>query len=292
MPQVWKQIIKPGSFKTANGWVTFSADRVKNMFRTGKAMLAHNLATPLPLEHDGSTPLSAAQRRARSVSHNTGWVQDWRLNADDSLDALLDVAWLPEAKNDAEIAHRLERTIKYVSPYIMPTYEAGDGKTFTDAIAHVALTAQPVWHEQQPFQAVGMARGFALSLKTWRLAMPLDPQIAEPNEATDEELGEPQSVDQLLANLKSLIDDCEGDVAAAIRACHSHLTVHHPDAREEEEEEGFNPNNDNDGQPMPAAPEPQYTALSRRGAGRRARAEYDPYGKFLNPHHPKNPNSH
>lgn len=156
MPRVRKQVLAPGWYWTEKGPVEFTSADVQHFCAQGKAMLAAGLDCPVPLEHqDDAKPLDRAARLARSVSHNTGFVADYAIEPDGSLWADVDVNWLPEAKNDAEILHRLNTTIKFVSPEILPEFVAGDGTRFERVISHLALTPAPVWAGQAPFGGDG-----------------------------------------------------------------------------------------------------------------------------------------
>jgi hypothetical protein len=171
--KIRKQILAPGTYWTGTGPVEFTTEDIRALYATGRAMLAAGISVPVPLEHQANcTPLSQAERAARSVSHNCGFVESWEIAADGSLNAVLDVSYLPGAKDDADIRQRLEKTIKYVSPEIRPSFTDGTGRTWENVIGHVALTPIPVWAGQRPFGAANNVPAVAMSAfpraRAWR----------------------------------------------------------------------------------------------------------------------------
>src|SRR5262245_58975956 len=124
MPLVWKHLLGPGVFwaRRDDGTpvpVEFSLDDVKHFHRAGKAMLSAGEHVPIPLEHQkGAGPVSRADRLAKAVLNNTGWVGGYRMDRRNHLWVGLDV-------KDPEVAKKLDTTIKYVSPYIAPEYVSG-----------------------------------------------------------------------------------------------------------------------------------------------------------------------
>src|SRR3990167_884428 len=141
MPRYWKQLLAPGSFTVrcvpckgrgesdgeqcpfcAGAGVRtaeFTADDCRQLHETGKAMLSAGLKIPIPLEHQaGADPLAA------SVAFNSGFVGDYHLDDDGTLWGGLDIEAIPDpaggsgVNDEASIRHRLEKTIRYVSPSI------------------------------------------------------------------------------------------------------------------------------------------------------------------------------
>jgi N12 class adenine-specific DNA methylase/uncharacterized protein (DUF3820 family) len=134
--------------------VQFTADDCRTLYDSGKAMLSAGLQIPIPLEH--RLNVDEDGRLASTVSHNAGFVGDYQLDPDGSLWGGLDIDFIPDPtggqgwRDPADIQHRLEKTIRYVSPSIVPGFRDGTGKLW-DGITHVALTPVPVWHTQAPF---------------------------------------------------------------------------------------------------------------------------------------------
>ncbi len=168
-----KQTIAPGTYWTKDGPVTFTANDVDGMFATGKAMLGAGLSIPVPLEHqDTAKPQTTAERKARSVLFNTGWVKDYEKNSDGSVSTVYELD--PEEinktcvgsdgkpmTNAVELSKKLPTTIKNVSPEILPEFRDGTGRVWKNVISHVALTHKPVWASQKPFGDDG-TKQFAL----------------------------------------------------------------------------------------------------------------------------------
>lgn len=103
--------------------------------------------------------MTQAERLARTVANNTGWIDDVDLDCDNVLWGQLNIGWLPGAQSDAEILHRLKSTIRFVSPEIMPGMTDGSGRTWGPHVSHCALTCSPVWSSQMPFGDVAMSYG-------------------------------------------------------------------------------------------------------------------------------------
>lgn len=158
MPKIWKTVLSPGVFHTRSGPVTFTPKHIRDFCESGKAMTLSGLLVPIPLEHqEHLMPMTEADRLARQVSHNAGFVSDWRVNDKGCLDCELDVGWLPEAKTDADILQRLHKTIRFVSPQLTPYMRDGSGKVWKNIVSHVCLTPTPVWHAQPGFGSDGAA---------------------------------------------------------------------------------------------------------------------------------------
>jgi hypothetical protein len=164
MPLVPKQVISPGTYYAEDEAgnpraYTFTRQDVDHFFATGKQMLGAGLTIPVPLEHQDVKPVSVADAKANRVRNNAGWVKDFRMSGD-SLYAILDIP-------DAELASKLPTTIKHVSPEIDPRFLDGNGREWSNAITHVALTLRPRFMGQVPFGADGAdlmaATGTALS---------------------------------------------------------------------------------------------------------------------------------
>jgi hypothetical protein len=268
--KIWKQLLRPDIwYKTARGWFCPSKDDCRQYVEGTKRALANKVPIPVPLEHHRSAdpsqlPLSRDEAMAAMVGLNTGWVEDLRINRDGSIDAQLEVDWVPDGngqpiRDESEIRARLENSIKFVSPYIVSDLTDGHGNSYGKGIMHVALTAQPVDHGQRPFGTVALGRqGLFLSLAHSRsTSMPTE--TAEPKT----EMTEPKTVEELRAAVLRLLEEAGDDVQAAVTS----LCEYAEELEGEEEEDEENAATDHDtGAAVPAAPVPQFTALSRAGA--------------------------
>jgi hypothetical protein len=160
VPLFWKEVISPDSY-----WYTDDAgaphkfeatpEYVRYLHDQGNRMLAAGLSIPIPLEHQrDAKPLTAAEKAAKQLEHNAGWVQKYALRADHKLFALCDIA-------DPKIAAKLPRTIKFTSPNI-DSFVDGSGREWKGVISHLALTSRPRIVRQEPFRdavaALSLAR--------------------------------------------------------------------------------------------------------------------------------------
>jgi hypothetical protein len=165
MPRVLKQIAAPGTYYVAGPSgpmpFTITADDCIHWKQTGKEMIRERFPIRVPLEHlSWANPDIAAgddEIKAKEVEFNKGFVTDFLLDRDKSLWCELDIP-------DQSLADRLETEIKFVSPRIIPSFVDGSGKLWENVIGHVALTPQPIWHQQRPFGEQMLAPPVQLSL--------------------------------------------------------------------------------------------------------------------------------
>lgn len=163
----WKEIARPGVFycQREDGTkfrVPITRSAIDHLHQTGRDMLAAGLSIPLPLEHQPLKPLTDAEQRAADLKLNTGWATDFAKTKDQRLFAKLVI-------EDADIAAKAEKTIKYVSPHF-GNFTDGSGKDWRGVITHIALTAKPRITAQDPFGAAPPPELAALSLiplKSW-----------------------------------------------------------------------------------------------------------------------------
>ncbi|HMP08129.1 MAG TPA: hypothetical protein PJ982_17410 [Lacipirellulaceae bacterium] len=154
MPRVLKQVVGPGTFWIRGEPVEFTPKDIEHFRKQGKSMIDVGLPIRVPLEHqDWADPYDDDERKAKDVLYNKGFVADYIVDDDDTLWAVLDIP-------DEAFARKLQTEVKYVSPRILPEFVDGDGREWKNVIAHVALTPQPVWHDQKPFGA--KPEGFTL----------------------------------------------------------------------------------------------------------------------------------
>ena len=123
---VWKDIARPGTFDARNvngGWSELSIDEAREdrFLRTFQEMKKDGVDVPIPEDHSGG------------ARKNMGFLIDMRRTGN-RLEGLMQLI--------GEDAHRTAARNR-VSPKIVPTAYVGQ-KTYTDAIAHVALTPTPV----------------------------------------------------------------------------------------------------------------------------------------------------
>lgn len=235
MPRFRKQVLAPQRFTVAlrdeRGEIKRDADGnpilverefttqdVREIYHTQKAMLRSGLQVPVPLEHQlAAVPLSESEH---SAGYNCGHVVDAELAADGSLWNTLEVNWLPEAKTDNEIAHRLKTAIKYVSPYVARRYTDGSSRTWNNAITHLCLTSRPVWYAQRPFGDDGAALSHADSAARpglmpfgFALSIPFTP----PNLERSKEMGDRSRDRRIVRQAGQIIDNFHSRWNAAAR---------------------------------------------------------------------------
>ena len=164
---VWKHICEPNTetvyldqAKQPHRMV-FTPEVIKHFHDSGKAMLADKLSIPVPLEHqpDSLRPLTAAELAATQLKHNAGFVNDYRIDRTGGF-------WAQVNVEDEDTYRKLPRTIKFVSPYIVPEVVDGNGKKWQNVITHVALTSRPRITKQKPFEAVAAALSLAENSQT------------------------------------------------------------------------------------------------------------------------------
>ncbi len=155
MPKlVWKEVLRPGSYFVKDRFHTFTDGDLSRFARVGREMIGARLQIPQPLEHQpDAEPTTEEQRRkfaanqaADFARNNTGFVHDWQTTRDGALWARLSI-------EDAEIARKAPASIKFCSPRIRKRFADATGKVWDNCITHLALTPQPVFHDQKPFGA-------------------------------------------------------------------------------------------------------------------------------------------
>jgi hypothetical protein len=161
-----KQILAPGTY-----WVSDSDgnptpfvvtdDDIEHYQKVGQKMIRNGLKIPVPMGHDDPNDPPEPMTEERVARNNEGWVKGYQVQ-DGSLWGLLDI-------QDEDVARKARTTIKYVSPYIAPSFvDPVTGEKHENLIAHVALTPQPLFTGQKPFgtpmSARSVRRPVALSM--------------------------------------------------------------------------------------------------------------------------------
>src|SRR5262249_43569540 len=147
---------------------SFAPEDLSQMERDGNAMLKSGIKIPVPLEHARTAKpvtneelddMEEEAKRQFALS-NTGWIDSF-YQKDGKL-------WSKVRIEDEAVARKLPTTLPFVSPQIRPRFQDYTGKIWNNVITHLALTPQPIWHDQQPFDS-GM-EALALSHLTSRPA--------------------------------------------------------------------------------------------------------------------------
>lgn len=163
--EVPKEIIRPGTYTYLNPdgmpeRMTVTADTIKHFHAQGNAMLADNLAIPVPLEHQPDAKVQTpAEKAAHQLVNNAGFVKKYEIRKIDNEDRLFGILDIP----DKAILSKLPTTIRSVSPWIN-SFTDGNGKRWEGVISHVALTTRPRIAKQEPFASAGAAMSLVSSL--------------------------------------------------------------------------------------------------------------------------------
>lgn len=152
MTKVWKDILRPGTYRLKNGRVVkFTTEDTANGLAQGKAMIAAGLNIPVALEHQShATPEYLSdirwtdQQKADFVRNTVGHISDYRLAPGGVLEACHEFR-TPE---DAEIAAKA----RFVSPRIDEDAVDSKGRVWAGkTVSHVAVTPVPVQDGQSAF---------------------------------------------------------------------------------------------------------------------------------------------
>jgi hypothetical protein len=151
----WKVVQCPGSFAypapRRDGTVTnrllhFSPDKIRAYDRTVRSMLADGIKIPIIPEHSiHGVPLTPQEYEKKVLADTVGFITDSRVNAKNELELLHEVV-------DPEWETKIGTTVLDCSPGFRDWYRTGDGKKWTDVVAHVALTNHPVDHHKPKFR--------------------------------------------------------------------------------------------------------------------------------------------
>ena len=143
---LWKEVLTPGTYYAQRRWVVVTSKDLETWVSQFKAMRKAGLSVPVPYEHPkrgdfGSQPVDRSEAdtlAADRAKTNAGWVKRLTLRSG-KLFSLLSI-------NDAD-AERLKSQGGYVSPHF-GSWHDGDGRTWSNAVLHMALTLHPVNHRQ------------------------------------------------------------------------------------------------------------------------------------------------
>ncbi|MFC1999162.1 hypothetical protein ACFLXE_00200 [Chloroflexota bacterium] len=148
---VWKQLLRPGVWSKKNPYT----DEVERISITASVIKAVKSAFDA-----GAVPhVSVPCEHSESPRENTGFVKGLKI-VKDSPDPADDGLWCGIHFTEPDIKEMVDRgTIANVSAWLTPNYvDTRDGKSWSWALRHVALTNQPVLH-LKPFAASSEADG-------------------------------------------------------------------------------------------------------------------------------------
>jgi len=161
-----KEIIRPGKYWYADAesgqprCLEATPELVRHLYDSGNAMRQSGLSIPIPLEHQlDNKPLTAQERAANNLLHNTGWVDSYILDEENRLFGMCEF----DDKQYPDLVAKLPTTIKYTSPWIT-SFTDGNGKKWEGVIGHLALTSRPRITQQQPFPNVQAALSLSAPL--------------------------------------------------------------------------------------------------------------------------------
>lgn len=140
-----QEFIRPGKYHLGGGrFHTITADAIRSCVAGTKAMLNAGVPVPVYFEHPplGSQEavpqqMSGWDEKAERLKNQCGYLRDIRLGSDGA------AVYTIEADDpDAEKKLRT-KSIRHTSPQFMPVVVDGKGRSFPNAISHVALTGRP-----------------------------------------------------------------------------------------------------------------------------------------------------
>lgn len=151
----WKVVQRPGAFaypivrgdgEVVSRLALFTREKNKRYAQTVNSMVADGISIPIIPEHSSKgVPLTPAEMERWILMNSVGFIRGARINANGDLELLHEVT-------DPQWAVRMGTTVKDCSPGFRDWYRTGDGKKWTDVVAHVALTHHPVDHHKPKFK--------------------------------------------------------------------------------------------------------------------------------------------
>lgn len=151
MPRFRKEILKPGDYRSPDGNITISQDRMNHWVNSFQKMRASGLKIPLPWGHQSSASPkleeTPEEKEFRECKYNAGYVENLEIDKNGTLSMIIDVP-------RDEDASRVGTSIQEVSPQIETAWKDGKGKTWADVITHVALVTHPVVSGQNNFEQI------------------------------------------------------------------------------------------------------------------------------------------
>ncbi len=151
MAKFKKQIIKTGIYRSPDGEVPVTPERIDHWCNQFKRMSINGLKIPIPWGHQQTSPLTYEEREYQESKFNAGFIEEMlKEKDDDGEDMLVAVLDIP-LKQDIE---KIGTTIKEVSPQIESNFVDGKGKLWQDVITHLALVTLPVIPSQDNFKLV------------------------------------------------------------------------------------------------------------------------------------------
>lgn len=130
-----KELIRCGSWShPTKGWtLTVDRPRMGRWAQAFYAMRRDGIKVPVPFGH------------SYDPRDNGGFLEDLRIDGDRMIG-------LVEIAADVDAAKIEDGRVRFVSVGIAPEFKAGNGKTYGEAIEHVALTNHPVVTQQDGFK--------------------------------------------------------------------------------------------------------------------------------------------
>lgn len=158
---LWKEVVKPGVYFAQGRWVRVRESDILEWVDNFQKMREAGLQIPVPYEHppeasfgyspiDQETRESVYRKQAEMARHNAGWLADLEVRGK-SLFAKLNLR--------DEDAKKLQEAGGYVSPHFRGFWTDGNGRTWKNAILHMAITLHPV-NSSQSSEFKKQASGF------------------------------------------------------------------------------------------------------------------------------------
>ena len=235
MKKFWKEVIRPGKYTPANGkTVDVTPERIKTWKEESERLMANGNRIPIPYHHAPDAVPVLAESPSVSTYDCAGYVEDFELDDQGGLHALIDPATDDDAKN-------FNTKIRDVSIMAQP-WKDGNGNEYSDVITHIAACYHPVMNKQTPFIP---SEGIALSLT---MAYEEDSASHEGGSATSLE-----SAVQLLRDLGVELGDDVTPENFIERLCTAVRAVNHTKMQEEGDDFETRPEGGETKSPSPIA---------------------------------------
>lgn len=150
MAKFTKTALKVGTYRSPDGEVNVTTERLRHWQEQFKRMKAANQVVPIDWDHaeeaSALQPMSLKDwRKKRSSQDTVGLLDDFALSSDGkSAIVTLDV-------RDPKAIQRANENAVYISPVLFPSWADGAGNDYQDVITHVDFVNHPVDHSQSEF---------------------------------------------------------------------------------------------------------------------------------------------
>lgn len=197
-----KVIGRPGVFRvnTPKGKAikALTPEYWNSVYKTAKDMLSQGLKIPSPFSHkddNGIVPsvlneddndAETLTKKTWSSDINAGFWEDFEIDEKNQLVGVLNIP-------DEKVAEKLSKTIKETSVFVEPEFVDGLGRTWKNALRHVALVTNPVDPNQDNFERILGEKDYSLAM-SFSMADEISP-VSKPTKDTSDVNGEDTTTD-------------------------------------------------------------------------------------------------